>query len=288
VDFLTRFFCRVIPLLVVIPVHTTMKECKLFRIHRHAFAPYERITPKLQSRSEIELLSDLRRITKSNLLNKAYQTWTQHAGSDFPLARRTQVRNCLIHYLKTDSDRDGLPDWTAVIDGRLSPTLYPNDEDIDGDGIQNIFDPDPFNHLIRSNNPKTAMKQIPDHLKMKERRGKVQESLYKNFDILAIDQSDDHFKAKVMTIGGSHTYRSNSLSEKNRINVIGILAHEIGHAFLLDQLSVPEVQAISKLYGGWRSAADSRSISSLFDPIFFTAHPLLGTDQQTERGDEFS
>ena len=43
-----------------------------------------------------------------------------------------------------DTDRDSLPDWTAIVDGKLSTSLIAFDDDIDGDGKTNILDENPF------------------------------------------------------------------------------------------------------------------------------------------------
>lgn len=97
---------------------------------------------------------------------------------------------CIAYYLKLDTDNDGVPDWTAKIDGALSNVLYPDDDDIDGDGVVNVLDPQPLDPKI-SKSP-LAANGLPAHLAMAGKAGRVQGELYKRYGIIAINHTDIH------------------------------------------------------------------------------------------------
>lgn len=62
----------------------------------------------------------------------------------FPQQVSEQVakRSCLAAGMNNDLDQDGIPDWRAPLPG--SHFYFPADEDLDGDRIHNLLDPDPF------------------------------------------------------------------------------------------------------------------------------------------------
>jgi hypothetical protein len=63
--------------------------------------------------------------------------------------------------LLQDSDADTTPDWTNIVDGRRSAVLIPLDQDIDGDGVTNILDAQPF---FRSTHDRSTTGELPPHL----------------------------------------------------------------------------------------------------------------------------
>lgn len=186
-----------------------------------------------------------------------------------------------------DSDGDGISDWTFIVDHRLSTVLYPNDQDIDGDGVENTLDPRPFEFdqpikkVTHSNDtPAWPPKKIPEHLRMTDSRSHLQKKLFLQHQILAIDQSDRHSSwvldnlililenalphkwhinnlrfvyaslehdsevnlafysphLKAMSVGGKSSYDSSTNTRADRINLLFTLAHEIGHAYVLDKM----------------------------------------------------
>lgn len=101
--------------------------------------------------------------------------------------QRERWIRCIRSFIFLDSDHDGIPDWTALVDGRPSRTLFPLDPDMDGDGIQNIFDPDPY-----TPNEKVGEKLVPKHLGL---RGEIldrQARMWEEFGVLVVNHSDKH------------------------------------------------------------------------------------------------
>lgn len=232
----------------------------------------------------------------------SFTPWQEEQKS---LSKRVHRLECLYFYAKQDTDGDGIPDWQAVIDQRPSAVLYPQDEDIDGDGTPNLLDPAPFDRKIKGDG-----KKIPAHLVSKEK--KLQAELMERFGILALDHTDQHspevlanllyllekgpliaarlknFRyfyafsghdrevdiaayhqvAKAISIGGIHTFPN-----KGRVpnaSILSALAHEIGHALLMEKVSPAKLSAAAHKYGRWSKVTKE----DLYDPAFFQPHPL--------------
>lgn len=100
---------------------------------------------------------------------------------------------CLAYYTSMDTDRDGTPDWSTIIDHQPAKTLFAADADQDGDGLPNMYDPQP---LIRNNSAEMALTGIPPHLKFDAQKRpeefRLQQQLYREFKIIAVDHTDEH------------------------------------------------------------------------------------------------
>lgn len=221
---------------------------------------------------------------------------------------------CLLHYLRTDTDHDGIPDWTALIDQKPSRILFPKDSDMDGDGIENIMDPEP---LIKNSSQKNIL-FFPPHLYSKNKEVLFwQEALWKRFEILAIEHTSDHsehvlkdvytlllktfpnkaprwlkrvkhlyafekhddefdlagfhYEAQAISIGGSLTYNKKLSSHKHQ-RLLSTIAHELGHAFLLEAINPREFQALGENFG-WKAVYGDKKLSSLYAEQFFRELP---------------
>jgi hypothetical protein len=97
---------------------------------------------------------------------------------------------CRAYYESMDLNKNGVPDWTSQVEGRTSNVLYPADIDMDGDGVENVFDPDPLDPFTPGSSAKVS--GLPFHLKMDGTRGLIQAKLHKEFGIIAIDHTDKH------------------------------------------------------------------------------------------------
>jgi len=84
-----------------------------------------------------------------------------------------------------------------------------------------------------------------------------------------------HRDAKAISIGGQHTY--SEANAENEIAILATLAHEIGHAFIMDVLTPAELEQVSKTYGGWERVYAGTTVSDFFSPSFFMRHPLKET-----------
>lgn len=275
--------------------------------------------------SEEALLEELKSMDKQGKFIEAFLQWNSRHPSMDP-SRLSKLLSCLAHYMKQDTNGDQKPDWTAVIDGRFSTLLFPFDEDIDGDGIENVLDPDPFDAKVQGS---LSHNGIPPHLRMLDSRGPLQLSLFKEFGIIAVDQSDRHTKSvlqtlldllryglphglvrhlprlkyiyasdlhdaevnvaayhyqiKTLTIGGEESYGDEPLSRSMRQELLGTLAHEIGHAVLLQLFTAEELKRVATRHGGWVQdfSPETRAIETLFDSFFFSPHPLM-QDSRTD------
>lgn len=113
-----------------------------------------------------------------------YSTWEIKSGSN------NKLDECITHYTSLDLNNNGIPDWSAGPKNLRSHVLYPNDDDMDGDGIPNVLDPKPL--TFQSSPVALASNGVPEHLAMEGERGIVQGRIYREFGILAIDHSDRH------------------------------------------------------------------------------------------------
>lgn len=100
---------------------------------------------------------------------------------------------CLAYYTSFDTDRDGFPDWSAIIDHQPAKTLFPADPDQDGDGLKNMYDPQP---LVKNPKSESAPIGIPAHLKFDSQQRpeefRLQQQLFREFKIIAVDHTDEH------------------------------------------------------------------------------------------------
>lgn len=183
--------------------------CRPFRIHMHAENPPEPEIPSAVALNQLDIESLLTSISAVPFHEDFPRLYREaKASGKFPLSVREtkEYLHCVYHYISQDTDQDGIPDWTAIINQQPSAILAPLDQDINGNGVKNIFDPTPF----RLQKPSVASKsdKIPDHLKMidaepqtsnaqnssEASRAQLQEQLWQKFRILAVDHTDRHAK----------------------------------------------------------------------------------------------
>lgn len=107
-----------------------------------------------------------------------------------PPPEDASVEECLKYYEEMDLDEDGIPDWTSRVDGRISTVLYPNDNDMDGDGIENVLDLAPLNRDAPG--VKGHPEALPSHLRMWGEVGRLQSQLFHRYRIIAINHTDQH------------------------------------------------------------------------------------------------
>lgn len=226
---------------------------------------------------------------------------------------------CVYYYVNQDTDHDGIEDWTGIVNGSFSKILYPLDPDLDGDGIENIFDPAPF---VVNKKPSSSTKTVPLHLRDQRPDVRVlQDQLYSKYGILSVNHTDQqapvvledllflmdhayantsvarlqnwriiyafqghdahrniaayHLTAKAISIGGASCYGIAPHDQDGAVrqSVISTLAHEIGHAFLWENIKAPELEEIAKRFGPWSSTLGSEQAADLWSPLFFAALP---------------
>ena len=81
-----------------------------------------------------------------------------------------------------------------------------------------------------------------------------------------------HWQARSLSVGGVSAYPDKDVSVQQRVDLVAALAHEIGHAVLLDTLTVNELADIGKKFGGWKMSPTA-SLDSFYSTTFFTAYP---------------
>lgn len=117
-------------------------------------------------------------------------TWQERVGFLKQPQQRQAWLSCIRKYIFTDSDGDGVADWTAVVDGRPSRILLPLDPDLDGDGLENLRDPDPYHGSAPARPP-----PFPTHLQLTGLEGEWQRRLWQDFGVVAIDHTDQNSSA---------------------------------------------------------------------------------------------
>jgi hypothetical protein len=169
-----KLFLFVVIYSVPIWANDLSSSCFRFRVHLKADLP--------------EVVNISSKLNLSQSLTTKISQWENDLDFLKDKLKKESWIKCVHHYLQIDSDHDGINDWTAIVDGLPSRILFPLDEDIDGDGIVNLWDPDPYhkNHLSQA--------LIPTHLAFKSRERVLQNKLHKKHGIIAVNHSDNHHK----------------------------------------------------------------------------------------------
>jgi hypothetical protein len=170
--------------------------CTPFRVHLHASLP---LPPKISVPEilpqdwERNLSSEIGKVQTQELFPKIYQHWLSENADVFSDQRRFEWLHCLLYYVRMDSNHNGIPDWSAISDNMPAQVLYPQDPDMDGDGVENVLDPDPLDAKISLHSKAGG---IPEHLRIdrnsRPETAALQAKLFDEFGIIAIDHSDQH------------------------------------------------------------------------------------------------
>jgi len=242
---------------------------------------------------------------------------------------RYEWLHCLAHYLKMDNDNDGVRDWTAIVDRQPSRVLAPHDTDMDGDGLDNVLDPNPLD----KNFSVAHINAFPAHLRSKDAavfhwqkklrddygiiaaRGTTEHSPFVLSEFHALLQkhftpnfirslqslrtlyasqahSEDHKQAayfhdmRAISLPGIEVY-DGPLSGTRRRKLLSTLAHEIGHAFLLDKLKPDVLRSLCE-ENGWRGVFHADITDSFYSEAFFRRHPGWSTPTEAVKNNFFS
>lgn len=289
---------------------TTFAECTPFHIYKNvrtALPPKISAPAYLEKDWEEKLLAKIGKIKTQEEFPSIYRIYKEEHKELSENERFLWLR-CIDYFVSLDTNKNGIPDWTAIIDNQPTKVLFPGEDDIDGDGVTNVLDSDPLDEKVKG-----TSKLIPEHLKIES---ETQEQLYSEFGIIAINHTDEHstvvlnellsllrtgfaknwiqnlknlkyvyaflghdpehriaayhWQAKALSIGGIHAYKG-ELSDQQKIELKAALAHEIGHAALLEKLSVGELAAAGRKFGGW-GINPSPSPLSFYAKIFFAPY----------------
>jgi len=280
--------------------------CRPFLLHSQAAPPYHWESPpaKLSFSPQREefLVKEISKLPSYGSFLDSFRLWKEEQKS---LRKRVSRLECIYFYAKQDTDGDGLPDWQAQIDRRPSAVLFPADDDIDGDGTSNLLDPAPFDPAKKGDGSR-----IPAHLVAAEKKLQAQimekfgilaidhsdrhspevlgnllfllehgpkfASHLKNFRYLyafsghdrEIDIAAYHLVAKAISIGGIRAFPSAGKVPNPRI--LSALAHEIGHALLMEKVAAGDLAGLAKKFAHW----DVEAKEDLYSEAFFRPHPL--------------
>lgn len=78
-----------------------------------------------------------------------------------------------------------------------------------------------------------------------------------------------HPEEKAISIGGLLSYSGDD-ARSVAPRILATLAHEMGHAFLLEKLSPMELRSVSERYGGWSSVIGSQTTPDFYAKAFFS------------------
>lgn len=171
-------------------------SCFPFKVHLHIRLPRppKLSSPKILPKNwEPTISSKIGKIKTQNEFPRLYKNWLKDHPSDLSEIERYQWLRCLLYYVSIDTNRNGIPDWSAIIDNQPTQVLFPEDPDQDGDEIPNVFDPKP---LTPTKIEKAVnLKEIPEHLIIDSQKrpeaSLLQEQLFKEFGIFALDHTDE-------------------------------------------------------------------------------------------------
>ncbi len=172
------------------------KNCTPFKVHNLADpppAPEINIPETLPVNWENALAEKIGRFKTQAEFPSIYKNWLKLHPRNLSDDQRYRWLQCLAYYISYDTDRDGVPDWSAIIDHQPAKILFAADPDQDGDGLTNMYDPQP---LVKNQNVETAQVGIPHHLKFDAQKrpeeSRLQQQLFREFKIIAVDHTDEH------------------------------------------------------------------------------------------------
>jgi hypothetical protein len=170
--------------------------CTPFRVHLHAELPALppiSVPEELPENWEEQLPAAIGKIRTQQEFPRVYKTWLDLHPNIYSERSRFEWLTCLLSYASRDSNGNGIPDWGTIIDNAPTQILFPQDPDMDGDGVINAFDSAPLDVKIGK---LFHQKALPPHLRINRRKrreaAEYQEKLFREFNIVAIDHTDIH------------------------------------------------------------------------------------------------
>ncbi len=102
---------------------------------------------------------------------------------------------CIYSYVSFDFAKDGEMDWQIATPDQIFDRPIPKDRDWDNDGIENIFDENPFEpDIFAARTPFTE--KLPAHLRLHPEEGhsinRQQQELFAKCNILVVNHTDQH------------------------------------------------------------------------------------------------
>lgn len=277
--------------------------CQVFQVYLKAQMPEPATQDieKMKSLSKDQLRKEILKYEKLAIYSEAWK--------ELKIENSMKKLQCLLSFVMQDQDQDGIQDWSAVVDQKISRVVFPLDPDWDNDGTPNPADPNPLR-------PTPMSSEFPEHLLSQNTITQHwQKKIWQKFKILPIDHTAQHSSLLLkefydllnngftnthwlknvhwlyafqkhdaendiaayhhsigaISVGGDLVYTENlSVEDKKKLRLT--LAHELGHAFLLENISVSEFVKLSSGYG-WEKVFKNHHFKSFYDPLFFESHP---------------
>lgn len=286
--------------------------CQPFLVYLNAQIP----KPSAKDFALVNNLSDEQlkiEISKYEHMTKRPDLWNQ---------LDSQMLRCILTYVKQDQDQDGIQDWSSIVDQKFSRILFPRDDDWDNDGILNPADPDPVHFSV-------VQKKFPVHLLAENKQTQYwQKIIWLKYKILAInhtarhspvllkefyyllkktnglknlkflyafnkhdadhDMAAYHKSISAISVAGDEIY-TKPLSPAKKIKLLSTLSHELGHAFLMENVTVSEFVKLSSEFG-WKGIYQNKKITDFYDPLFFKSHPepeIFASDYAAQNAHEW-
>jgi hypothetical protein len=182
--------------------------CRPFRIHLAAELPNPN-KDSLDYGTVEELLSAIASIPEHDDYPQYFERSLRTGELALNDQDKTAFLSCVFQYIRQDTDNDGVPDWSGLSNHRPTSILIPLDPDMDGDGIENIFDPRP---LVNEPNKQPPESAIPKHIEIENQqsdplsstspqatantytKAQLQELLWQEYSTIAVDYTDKHSK----------------------------------------------------------------------------------------------
>jgi hypothetical protein len=321
------FFLTLLMSLLLPTAGAETQACQPFRVYRNAAVPPVPPATSFHNRPANWEKDLVHQISHSESGGDFEEIYWRTRTPELTQRSRFEWLKCIAYYVGLDADHDGVHDWTSIVDQKISRTLQPADEDLDGDGIENILDP----AIYRKGKAGKAL--IPRHLLAASAKARVwQRKLRRDYGILAVDHTathspfvleefyellqksfstkfvrslsgvkilyafnghDDHFdiaayhqRMRAISIGGDAVYLE-ELGETQKEALLATLAHEMGHAFLLEKIRPADLRTLCEK-NGWKDVFRSDGTDSFYAEAFFRRHPGWPTLGEARQHNFFS
>jgi len=207
---------------------------------------------------------------------------------------------CNSKLMTLDTDQDGIPDWkTHTLFGAM---IFPNDDDIDGDSVPNVIDPNPLfpfpedlnslhefpSHLLSINNPDIRYLQkklhrltgiytaaYSDEISPKILNALIDifENALTRFTHEKIMRLRYFFSMKNLSNNALGLYLepvnaiavNSNLADQQPQIIYETLAHEIGHSILFSIFDASQLSNLAHDFGGWNIP---KATDDLYAPSF--------------------
>ncbi len=233
--------------------------------------------------------------------SEIYRPWRIRHPKFLSDLKRYEWLNCLSYYVKMRTLRTDQSDWTAIVDQAPSQILYPRNV-MD---VLKVADQIPEAFKIRRTKAEVIQGNIFSkyHILALDHTDLQSDFVLSNLLFLLDEGFGEkllravpsfryfyafkghevrsniaafHRQMKAISVGGLTNYPRMNYSWKDRTTVLSALAHEIGHAFLFDQITPAELLELGGRFGNWTMPAQDQNLFlTFYSAIFFETNPRM-------------